>query len=749
VRCLLSLLLAAACGSSEPGRGRDGGAADDGDGGGPDAGEPASVEETATEIVLRNGLATVTFDKETGLADLAWGEEVRVRGAYAGVDLGGELGYVTSKSYPIHALDSWSRIADGNGSGLEVVIASSDPARPTIRQIISMYDGRPTLFVRAEVVSSSPIQSRWMGPLVVDPSGAVTAPDGDDPRLLDVPYDNDEWVRFDSRVLGGDDFSGTSYELLALYESRSRGALVIGSVTHDFWKTGLYYDWDAAGRRLRALDVYGGAATPDRAGDGGPTYGKDGTHDVARHGAMLGERLRSPTIMIGAFDDFRDGLEAFGQANAVIAPPKRWDGGPPFGWMSWAAYGSTVTAARVMAASDFVRDQLRPHGFESGPPVILIDAGLADDPAPVVAHIHANGQRAGTYRVPFTYFASASDPDPLGHPLPDGGGALYRDVVLRDDAGAPIRRHGTGYVLDVSHPAVRASMRAQMKGVADAGFEYLKLDFLSDGALEGRHADPSTRSGVQAYNAAMKLLTTELPPDVFVSLSIAPLFPGGWGHARRISCDVISQLNDLMAPSYPHYGSTEYLLNSVTWGWWMSGTLYPFNDPDEIALVRFHGTSTDLPLEWARTRVTASVIAGTVFLDGTDYSNATGAERASQLLTNQAVNALARTGRRFRPLEGDTGYVRATIPGTSAVNAGAQAADGFLLADGNSVYLALFNYDASHAVTRSIDLRRAGLERSLTYRALDLWSGAATTTVDSLSVPLAPGAAALLRLTPE
>jgi alpha-galactosidase len=747
-----ALLLAAACGSGGgAGDGGDAGAGTGGDGGadGSAGGGQATVEESENQIVLQNGLATVSFDKETGLADLAWDGAVRVRGAYAGVDLDGALGYVTSKSYPVHALESQRRLVDGNGSGLEVVVASTDPDRPTIRQVFSMYDGLPYLFVQAEVIGEASIASNWLGPLIVDASGAVIPPDGADPRLLDVPFDNDEWVRFDSRVLGASDFTGTSYELFALYESESRAALVIGSVTHDFWKTGLYYAWDAAGHRLRALNVFGGVATPDRASNAGATYGKDGTHDLARHGAMVGKTLRSPRVLVGAFDDFRAGLEAFGQANAVVTPPRRWDDGPPFGWLTWAAFGTNVTAARVTAASDFLHDQLQPRGFESGPPVIVIDAGLGEDPAPLVAHIHANGQRAGTYRVPFTYFASASDPDPLGRAFPGGGGALYRDVVLRDDAGVPIRRHGSAYVLDVTHPAVRAAMRAQMKSVVDGGFDYLKLDFLSDGALEGRHADPGIRSGIQAYNDAMKLLTGELPPDIFVSLSIAPLFPGGWGHARRVSCDVVSQLNDLMAPTYPHYGSTEYLLNSMTWGWWMSGTLYRFNDPDETTLVRFHGTSTDIPFEWARTRVTASVIAGTVFLDSTDYTSATGADRASRLLTNPAVNELARSGRAFRPLEGDTAYVRAPIPGSTAVNAGSQAADAFVLADGEGAYLALFNYDGSRQVTRTIDLRRAGLFRTLTYRVVDLWTGETSTAADSLSVSLAPGGAALLQLTPE
>src|SRR5262249_47416540 len=156
----------------------------------------------------------------------------------------------------------------------------------------------------------------------------VTPGPGADPRVLDVPFDNDEWVRFDSRALGNWDFTGTSYELTTVYEASSRRGLVVGSVTHDFWKTGLYYD--ATKGRLRRLNVFGGVPTADKPTQVGATYGKDGTHDIAKHGAMSGKKISGPTAFVGWFADWRDGLEAYGAANAVVAPPRAWLGAPPF-----------------------------------------------------------------------------------------------------------------------------------------------------------------------------------------------------------------------------------------------------------------------------------------------------------------------------------------------------------------------------------------------------------------------------------
>ena len=37
--------------------------------------------------------------------------------------------------------------------------------------------------------------------------------------------------------------SGIGYEVGAFYDNTSRNGLVVGSVTHDTWKTGVYFVW--------------------------------------------------------------------------------------------------------------------------------------------------------------------------------------------------------------------------------------------------------------------------------------------------------------------------------------------------------------------------------------------------------------------------------------------------------------------------------------------------------------------------
>ncbi|HEY8073268.1 MAG TPA: hypothetical protein VIF62_04145 [Labilithrix sp.] len=710
----------------------------------PAPGARPTVADDADAVTIRNETITIRWDKHTGAADFSFGGFTAVKAAYASVDLGPPLGYVTTKGYATHALGSSKPIDDAEGAGLEVVLVSSSPGRPDIQQIVTIHAGSKSFLLDEHVVGTA-LASAYLGALIVDDTGDVEPGPGADPRVLDVPFDNDDWVRYDSRVLGANDFSGTGYEVAAVYESTSRRGLVVGSVTHDFWKTGIYYD--ATKGRLRKMNVYGGAATPDQPSHSGATYGSDGTHDVAKHGAMTGMTLASPTIFVGYFDDWRDGMEAYGRANARIAPPRTWAGGAPFGWMSWGAYGSGVTADRLTGVSDFLKTNLASGPFGAGGPVYVnIDAGLNTDAAPVVAHVHANGQRAGTYRVPFAYYA-AQDPTSLAKPV---GSFTLADVVLRDDAGNPIWRKGA-YVLDVTHPGARALMKSEMDSVVAGGFDWLKLDFMTFGVLEGKHYDPTVKTGVQAYNQAMQYLTSLLPPNIFVSLSIAPLFPSGYAHARRISCDVIGQLDDVQAPAYPHYGSTEYMLNSLTFGWWQAGTLYPFVDPDAMALYKFGAQGKIITPEWAKTRVSASAIAGAPFLDSTDYSDATASQRMTTLLANADVDAMIRNakGAAFRPIDGGVAYVSAPISGSTDTNSGSAASDVFVRADGGTVLVAAFDFDGQNAATKSIDLARAGLDPNGTYTVTDLWAGTTTSAKGTLSIALAAGESKILRLAPQ
>ena len=77
---------------------------------------------------------------------------------------------------------------------------------------------------------------------------------------------------------------------------------------------------------------------------------------------------------------------------------------------------------------------------------------------------------------------------------------------------------------------------------------------------------------------------------IFISLSIAPIMPHGYGHARRISCDAFGSLDQ-----------SAYLNNCITYLWWMNDCLYRFNDPAHIVTYKTYDKHSTT-LEEGRTR---------------------------------------------------------------------------------------------------------------------------------------------------
>jgi alpha-galactosidase len=480
----------------------------------------------------------------------------------------------------------------------------------------------------------------------------------------------------------------------------TRNGIVVGSVTHDTWKTGVYYS--GASGKLDALHVFGGA------GDA------TSTHDVVPHGKVSGNSIASPIVFVGYAPDWRDLIEEFADTNLAYKPELTWSGGTPFGWNSWGKLQTQVSYAAAVGVSDFVRSNLQNAGFaDNGVVYVNLDSywdNLSDAQLDAfVARCHANGQRAGIYWTPFVDWGKSATRQVEGTPY------TYSQVWLRDASGRPIALDGA-YAIDPTHPGTKGRIDTFLAAFKRRGFEFIKLDFLTHGALESAvRFDPNVQTGVQAYNQGMQYIVDGIAGTMFISESIAPLFPHGYAHGRRISCDVSG------AAVGPR--SAQYEMNSASYGWWISGRLYPFNDPDMMVFEGF--TPNDNV-----TRLLSAVVSGTVFLDGDDLSRAPGQALARTYLTNDRINGVARLGKAFRPVEANTGT---------------SSPDVLALADRGTHYIAVFNFGPA-AVAKTVDLARAGLDATANYAVTDLWTGAATTARGTLTLPLAPGFARLFAL---
>lgn len=646
-----------------------------------------SVKQFEHIVQIEQGSYSVQYDTQKGLAAYSWNGQTVAKGVYS------KFGDLASSCYSAHtfSMSDVKPLKDGFGSGIKVTFASHEAGKPTLNQIYSFYANKPYFLTRTEAPGDGALSANYFAPVVTNTEGGIdiglgTLGNGDG-RVLSVPYDNDMWVRYQAVPINAAD---TSYEVTAVYDNTSRNGLIVGSVTHDTWKTGI--DFIGEANKLNSLSVYGGASSAK-------------THDSQPHGTVTGSKLTSPQVFVGYYNDYRTGMEAYGEANAVIAPPlafgKKVPSGVPVGWNSWGAFGSSLSYQNIIDTSNYYKKQLKSMDNDNVTYINLDsywdnlnDQQLAD----VVATIRKNGQKAGIYWGPFVYWGNNME-----QPV-DGSTYKYGDILLRDHDGNLLPTLDGAYAVDPTHPGAKERMNYFLGKFKRLGFEYIKLDFLTHGALEGDHYDPAVQTGTQAYNAGMKEMNKLIGSSMFISASIAPMFPSQYAHSRRIATDTFGSIGD-----------TEYQLNALTYGWWQNGTIYHYTDPDHMALTRA------ATLEEARSRVNSAVISGTVFLGSDDVNDPKAQEYMKVLYTNKDVLELATKGKAFRAIEGNTG---------------AQAADAFVSKDKDTYYLAVFNY-SKEASNKSISLARAGVEMGKTYKVTELWSGATSKlTGDALTVSL-------------
>ena len=302
----------------------------------------------------------------------------------------------------------------------------------------------------------------------------------------------------------------------------------------------------------------------------------------------------------------------------------------------------------------------------------------------LILHCKANGQKAGIYFTPFSDWGK----DPEAY-INGNSGYKCKDAYLYAN-GKTQNMVAGGLAMDPTHPAIKERIRETAERFKRLGYEYIKIDFLTHGCAEADYYyDPEVQTGMQAYNKGMAYLLEQME-GMYITMAISPLFPSQYAHSRRIACD-----------AWAGIGDTEYTLNSLTYGWWLN-QVYTYNDPDHLLLEPVSDGEN-------RARITSGVITG-IFMNGDDLSYISGIQvakdKARKFLTNEDINAIAKMGKSFRPVNGNM-----------------DGADFLFMHDtGKEVYLTAFNY-SGYDLTYDLPLSRLGLRESSTYKAKELWSG--------------------------
>ncbi len=452
-------------------------------------------------------------------------------------------------------------------------------------------------------------------------------------RMLLVPYDNDMWMRYETIALRA---GARSYDVTVLFQEQLHEALLLGALDFDVWKNAVC----CPGTDARILEA--------RCGKG---VTGEGTHDREEHGAVWGKCVTSSAFTILFGEDWRKLLEDYAEILYKKRKPRTSACRAPFGFNCYAGLWRNCNAETFRSSGDFLKEKLMPKSFgNQGTTYINLDGGWqflvgVENAIQYKDELHARGQMAGLYDAPFACFERDLD-----KPLPGYPEHTYKEILLRDSKGRLLPRVDGSLPYDLTHPVWKTWTEKKLQQYVSWGFDYLKIDFLSHGGMEGQHSDPKVTTGRQALHIGYELLDQmldekKLGRPFFLSLSIAPLFPYGYGNSRRFSCDAFGLTEDV-----------EYVLNAQDYSWWTGGKLYQYNDPDHVVLYRSFCMPRPSTEGEARARYTTALICGPMFLLSDDYRIQEARERTERIATNAQINALAHEELTFRPL-GQAAYL--------------------------------------------------------------------------------------------
>ncbi|WP_303175788.1 alpha-galactosidase [Paraprevotella xylaniphila] len=587
---------------------------------------------------------------------------------------------VNSSSFAEYKVDD-SAVNDDLGTGRCITFTFSKPENGDDIKMVQrfyLYDGHDYLITDLSITGSEKIRSNYLAPVSTGSSYFILgAVDGrENFRMLKVPFDNDGFSCYTKYPLNR---TTTSYEVGAVVNGNNGSGVVMGSVDHDHWKSAVRMNAEKNNGSMQVC-VYSGASDIK----GHPSESE--TRDVIPHGKIPGPTVSSARMFIGFFDDWRDGMEQFADLNTEIATRLYdWEYGTPVGWQSWGVLAEKNSYEANVEIRDYYQEVLKSAGFvnSKGYQVIGLDASdghSAEQHKMFCRDCSANNQIVGCYGTPFSLWWGANDFPRADNDYTEYNGKKYptNDLVIK--AGGKHVFFDNAWCRDPTHPITKKDILQWVNNIAADGFKYVKLDFVNCGIIQAdSYYNKNVHTAVEAYCEGMKYFMAKAKEKgLFVSLSIAPLFPHQFAHSRRIACDTWGRI-----------GWSSYCMNAISNGWW-TDRLYQYNDPDGLVMVgagdEFASTEGE-----NRARVTSGVVSGMVLVaDNFSPSDQSGRgsnelsrQRAEKMLMNREINKLADNGKSFRPVYGHKEY-----DGTSWIS----SENFFQYETGDYYYVAIFNF---------------------------------------------------------
>lgn len=275
---------------------------------------------------------TVRFKDETKQIDLLKNGELILSDVF--VRFNNSSNYYNSSEYTDVKFTK-DEITDEFGPAQKCTIQYKKEGAPTIEQIFYLYSSKDFFLTEVYLTSvdGKVLVTNYISPIYTTATNQFLPQDTDN-RLLFVPFDNDGFITYGSLPLSQSKSASAihasgplardtiSFEVTSIFNGGSQNGLVIGSVEHDTWKSAIRMVGSRDNRSITKLECYSGAS-------------HSATRDDKVHGSIKSTTVKSSRMFVGFFDDWRLGMETFGEANAAVVPKREWTKGTPFGWNSW------------------------------------------------------------------------------------------------------------------------------------------------------------------------------------------------------------------------------------------------------------------------------------------------------------------------------------------------------------------------------------------------------------------------------
>ena len=572
-----------------------------------------TLEEEASGPVLTNGSLTVAVHLNKGtfsIIDAGSGRAVVTNAATAVVLSSGP----TFTSRGTGFASEWSTPVEARlGRGLSITLQrESEEQEPALRLTIALFQDHPFAVIHTELVNSGPAAVRvvafhvfdaglvdlgspaaswrfykqgwqsWSPTLVLDCSGediATAAPvidPGTQPEARDGLF--------------------VSELMTAIVSTESKRGLVAGFITTADQLSQLRLDREQ--HTVTASSCADGITVPP------------------------GGRLSSERLLLDPTTSPLESMERYGDAlgRMMEATPAEE---VATGWCSWYYYWHRVTEEHIIANLE----ELAHRRAELPLEYVQIDDGYQAEIGDwltvngkfphgmkwLADRIHEHRFKAGLWLAPFLMGARSQ---------------LYRehpDWAVLYKPGKPyiaIQNWGQDcYALDLTRPEVIKWLGEVFRTVCGKwGFDYVKVDFIYAGAVNGIRYDPNV-TRAQAYRRGLEAIR-DAAGDRFVLACGNPIGPSiGLVDGARVGPDIAPhwrptgnprdvERNRMSEPS-----ALNSIRNSIT-RWWMHGRLWQ-SDPDCL-LAR--DTETALTPDEVRTLATVVAMSGGMVLDSDDLT---------------------------------------------------------------------------------------------------------------------------------